>query len=167
VPAHRKLSPDTNLPLFASLRSLSELSASALSFLFLKSRLFNRLRPLAPLFAAISALVSFIFSNLQPLFCRPGGWGGIMVNQHGPGPSRTKQTGRMPDTLCARSSMLNHPQRPHSQASSVPRHSVYLTAVCRGETMSKAGPVQRAVSPCRLTNRFHLRGGGHAFTNLT
>jgi hypothetical protein len=146
VPARRKPSPTRTFPFSASLRSLSELSASALSFLFLKSRLFNRLRPLAPLFAAFSPLVSFLFSNLQPLFCRPGGWGGIMVNQQRPGASRTKQTGRMPDTPCARSSMLNHAQHPHSQASCVPRHSVYLTAVCRGETMSPTGGATRSLA---------------------
>ena len=40
-----------------------------------KSRLFKKLPSLALLFAALLPLVSFIFSSLQTLFCRPRGWG--------------------------------------------------------------------------------------------
>jgi hypothetical protein len=44
-----------------------------------KSRVFKKLPPLCPLFAAFSPLVSFLFSNLQTLFCRPGGWHPLVV----------------------------------------------------------------------------------------
>ena len=43
-----------------------------------KSRLFKKLPPLAPLFAAFSPLVPFIFSTLQPLFAKQGG-GALML----------------------------------------------------------------------------------------
>jgi hypothetical protein len=166
VPAHANQAPTRTFPFSASLRSLSEPSASAL---FLSVSQVSALQQVATSCPSLCRDFSARFVSFQQLtasFLQTRGVGGIMVNQHGPGASRTKQTGRMPDTLCARSSMLNHARHPHSQASCVPRHSVYLTAVRRGETMSPTGRVQRAVSPCRLTSRSHLRGGGHGFTNL-
>jgi hypothetical protein len=42
------------------------------------SFVFSSLPPLASLFAVVSPFVFFIFSNLQTLFCRPGGWAGHM-----------------------------------------------------------------------------------------
>jgi hypothetical protein len=38
-----------------------------------KSRVFRKLPPLALFFAAITRPLSFVFTNLQTLFCRPGG----------------------------------------------------------------------------------------------
>ena len=69
--------------LFLSARGVSpsgipiqDFSASVSPCLCGKSHVLSSLQPLVPLFALFSALPSFVFNRLQPLFPKHPGWGG-------------------------------------------------------------------------------------------